>query len=119
MNNNNLNTAVRLASLNIAGDFCRACLKEGESSVLESRPQELGIIRRRRECSHCRRRITTYEIEAFDIEHLLKIAEMSPASISQFRLLAKTLNDHADHLSASLPSQSPGRPSAQAEEAIA
>lgn len=39
---------------------CRYCLSD-DSRVVDSRPTEDGTIRRRRECTNCGRRFTTYE----------------------------------------------------------
>lgn len=70
-------------------------------------------MRRRRECLHCQRRTTTYEIESFDLERLLDFAEMASGNIEQFRLLATNLNKHADLLAACLLPEKTGRPSVQ------
>lgn len=60
-----------------------------KSRIIETRHTNMFIARRRRECLFCRFRITTYEIEAAEVNAMLKAAG-DPRRVGQLVKDART-----------------------------
>jgi transcriptional regulator NrdR family protein len=62
---------------------------EEDSQVVDTRTVEGSVVRRRRQCPHCSRKWTTYEVSAEAFKTLNKLARASQAMAATRRFMKR------------------------------